>query len=71
MPHRHFALRIFSLLLMGAPSSFEDTTLLDRQVAAHLNARIGVAGGALALTDEGLKVKGCPAAGELSGPDRN
>jgi len=71
MPHRHFALPIFSLLLMGATSSFEDTTLLDRQVASHLNAGIGEAGGALAPIDDRLKLKRCPASVELSGTKRN
>lgn len=71
MPHRYLALPIVSLILMGATSSFEDTTLLDRQVASHLNAGVGEAGGALAPIDDRLKLKRCPASVQVSGTQRN
>ncbi len=71
MSHYHFLLPIVSVLSMGATSSFEDTTFLDRQVASHLGAGVGDVGGAHAAIDPKLKLKRCPDAVEISGTNRN
>jgi flagella basal body P-ring formation protein FlgA len=71
MPHYHFLLPIVSILSMGAAAPFEDTTLLDRQVAAHLGANVGDAGGAHAAIDPRLKLKRCANAVEISETNRN
>ena len=47
MRHHHISLPIVSILLMGAAAPFEDTSLLDRQVAAYAR---NLAGGYLFLS---------------------
>ncbi|MEW4466459.1 flagella basal body P-ring formation protein FlgA [Parasphingorhabdus sp. JC815] len=59
MLHYRFAIPIMSLFAMGAASPFEDSAALDRQVAAHLGAQIGDAGGARAPIDTKLRLKRC------------
>ena len=53
------------LLLFATPArpaiTFQDTTLLDRQVAAALGAGIGEPGGAANAIDQRLKLAPCPA----------
>ena len=71
MPHYHFLLPIVSVLSMGAAAPFEDTSLLDRQVAAYLGAGVGDSGGAHAPIDSRLKLKRCPNAAEISETNRN
>lgn len=66
MSQYHFMLPIVSVLSMGAASTFEDTTFLDRQVAAHLGAGVGDVGGAHAAIDPKLKLKRCANAVEIS-----
>ncbi len=60
MLHYRAALPLVSLLIMGAASPFENTVRLDSQVAMHLNARVGDAGGARAPIDTKLRLKRCP-----------
>ncbi len=69
-PYR-FTLPILAIALMGAAPAFEDTSLLDRQVAGYLGAAIGDAGGPLATIDPKLKLKRCPNAVEISETHRN
>ena len=71
MRHHHISLPIVSILLMGAAAPFEDTTLLDRQVASHLGADIGDVGGALAPIDPKLKLKRCASAVDISETTKN
>lgn len=71
MSQYHFVLPIVAILSMGAASAFEDTTLLDRQVASYLGANVGDAGGAHAVIDPKLKLKRCANAVELSNTNRN
>lgn len=66
MPYYRVAIPLLSLFCMGAASSFEDTNRLDRQVAIHLNADIGDAGGARAPIDTKLRLKRCPSAVQFS-----
>lgn len=66
MPHLRIAILAMSLLCLAAASPFEDTGILDQQVAGHLNANIGDIGGARALIDRRLKLKRCPGSPELS-----
>lgn len=60
MSHYRLVIPMLSVLSMGAVSPFEDTAYLDRQVASHLNADIGTAGGARAQIDAKLRLKRCP-----------
>jgi len=71
MPHYRFAIPILSLLAMGAVSPFEDSTALDRQVAAHLGAQIGEAGGARAPIDAKLRLKRCSNGARFSDTNNN
>lgn len=71
MPRHHIFLPLVALLSMGAAAPFEDTTLLDRQVASHLGADIGEVGGAHAPVDPKLKLKRCASAVEISETNRN
>ncbi len=71
MAHYRFSLPILPFFLMGAAPGFEDTSLLDRQVAGHLGASIGDLGGALAPIDPKLKLKRCSDALEISETNRN
>lgn len=71
MNRYRFTLPILAVFMMGAAPAFEDTSLLDRQVAGHLGARIGDGGGALAPIDPKLKLKLCPGAVEISETHRN
>ncbi|MGB5723140.1 MAG: flagella basal body P-ring formation protein FlgA [Parasphingorhabdus sp.] len=71
MPRYHYLLPIVSIMSVGAGAPFEDTTLLDRQVAAHLGAVVGDVGGAHAAVDPKLKLKRCPNALEISETNRN
>lgn len=71
MPHYHILLPMVSILSMGAAAPFEDTTLLDRQVASHLGAGVGDVGGAHAPIDPKLKLKRCAKAVEISETNRN
>ena len=71
MPHYHFLLPVVSILSMGAGAPFEDTTLLDRQVASYLGAGVGDAGGAHAAIDPKLKLKRCGRAVEIAETNRN
>ena len=71
MPHYHFLLPIVSIFSIGATAPFEDTTLLDRQVAAHLGAGVGDPGGAHAAIDPRLKLKRCDNAVDISETNRN
>lgn len=71
MSHYHFILPIVSILSMGAAAPFEDTTLLDRQVASYLGAGVGDVGGAHASIDSKLKLKRCANAVEISETSRN
>ena len=66
-----FALSILAVGLTAATPAFEDTALLDRQVAGHLGAAIGDAGGALAPIDPKLKLKRCSKAAQISETYRN
>ena len=66
MLYKRLTLPIFALLATGAASPFEDSAALDRQVATHLNANIGDAGGALAPIDTKLRLKRCPGEVQLS-----
>ncbi len=71
MAHYRFSLPILAFLSMGGTPGFEDTSLLDRQVAGHLGAAIGEVGGALAPIDPKLKLKRCSDALEISETQRN
>lgn len=71
MPYYRLAIPMLSLLTMGAASPFEDTAVLDRQVAVHLNAGIGDAGGARAPIDTKLRLKRCPNAVTFSDTNNN
>lgn len=66
MPYHRLAIPMLSVLTLAATSPFEDTARLDQQVATHLNAAIGEAGGARAPIDAKLKLKRCPVALQLS-----
>ena len=57
MAKYHFTLPLLTIVLTAATPGFEDTSLLDRQVAGHLGAAIGDVGGALAPIDPKLKLK--------------
>ena len=71
MPRYYFLLPVVSIFSMGAGAPFEDTTLLDRQVASYLGAGVGDAGGAHAAIDPKLKLKRCGNAVEVSETNRN
>lgn len=71
MSHHYFVLPVVAILSMGAGSPFEDTTLLDRQVASYLGAEVGDAGGAHAAIDSKLKLKRCPSAVDISETNRS
>ena len=71
MSRYHFLLPIVSILSIGAGAPFEDTSLLDRQVASHLGAGVGDNGGAHAAIDPRLKLKRCPNAVEIAETNRN
>ncbi|GAA0466834.1 hypothetical protein GCM10009096_04420 [Parasphingorhabdus litoris] len=71
MPNYRFAIPILSIFAMGATPAFEDTTDLDRQVAVHLGANIGDAGGARAPIDTKLRLKRCPRSVRLSDTNNN
>lgn len=71
MSYYRVAIPLLSVLAMGAASSFEDTTHLDRQVAAHLNADIGGAGGARAAIDTKLRLKRCSSPVQFSDTNNN
>lgn len=69
--HRVIAFSMLAVLSMGAASPFEDTAHLDRQVALHLSANIGDAGGARAPIDTKLRLKRCPGALGFSETNNN
>ncbi|WP_417593981.1 flagella basal body P-ring formation protein FlgA [Parasphingorhabdus sp.] len=71
MSHHYFALPIVAILSMAASSPFEDTAVLDRQVASYLGAEVGDAGGAHAAIDSKLKLKRCPTAVDISETNRS
>lgn len=71
MPYYRVAIPMLSLFCIGAASTFEDTSRLDRQVAVHLNADIGGAGGARAQIDTKLRLKRCPSAVQFSDTSNN
>ncbi|MEP2101873.1 MAG: flagella basal body P-ring formation protein FlgA [Parasphingorhabdus sp.] len=71
MPNHRLAIPILSIFAMGAASAFEDTANLDRQVAVHLSANIGDAGGARAPIDTKLRLKRCPRSVRLSDTNNN
>ncbi|MEH6756210.1 MAG: flagella basal body P-ring formation protein FlgA [Parasphingorhabdus sp.] len=66
MLYHRVALPILFIFSMGAASPFEDTAQLDRQVAMHLSANIGDAGGARAPIDTKLRLTRCPGTLDLS-----
>ncbi|MEH6789202.1 flagella basal body P-ring formation protein FlgA [Parasphingorhabdus sp.] len=71
MAKYHFTLPLLTIVLTAATPGFEDTSLLDRQVAGHLGAAIGDVGGALAPIDPKLKLKRCAEALDISETHRN
>lgn len=71
MLNYRIAIPILSLLAMGATSPFEDTVGLDRQVAMHLSANVGDAGGARAPIDTKLRLKRCPSAVRFTDTNNN
>ncbi|MEP3227106.1 MAG: flagella basal body P-ring formation protein FlgA [Parasphingorhabdus sp.] len=71
MAHYRFIVPILSVFAIGAVPTFEDTAQLDRQVARHLNATIGSAGGARAEIDRKLRLKRCPSPVQLSDTNNN
>lgn len=71
MPRHFIFLPIVSVLSMGATAPFEDTSVLDRQVASHLGADIGDIGGARAPIDPKLKLKRCAGGVEITETPRN
>lgn len=71
MLYYRLAIPMLSIFAMGAASPFEDTAGLDRQVAVHLNANVGDAGGARAPIDTKLRLKRCPNAVGFSDTNNN
>lgn len=71
MSYYRVAIPVLSVLILGATSPFEDTARLDRQVAVHLNADIGGAGGARAAIDSKLRLKRCPSSVRFSDTNNN
>lgn len=71
MSYYRLVIPMLSVLSMGAASPFEDTAHLDRQVAGHLNADIGAAGGARAQIDAKLRLKRCPSPVRFSDTNNN